>query len=119
MNKKVFLLILGVLLFILMALTFRPIIPTQSNSEKLSGTLIDIYEGGVKDICFRLNGVKKNYYINRGLEQGLRIDSLKKKLLNQNIDLYYAKHWTPLDPDGKTRHITRLEFNGEVLFTEW
>jgi len=116
--KEVFISI-GIIVSILIVLVFRPIIPCETFSEKVSGEITHLYDSGNKDISFKIKGNKTKFYINRGQEKNLNVDSLKTKLLHQTIDLYYAKHWTPLDPKNRIKHITRIEHKGEILFTEW
>ncbi|MBO6515761.1 MAG: hypothetical protein JJ975_04340, partial [Bacteroidia bacterium] len=48
----------------------------------------------------------------------LDLSDLQKQLNGKSVVLYYADHWTPLDPKGRSRHITRLEFENQVLYNE-
>jgi len=74
-----------------------------------------ISEGGVKDIVFHNRGKDRFYYINRGLEQGLILDSLKTKVLNKTVTLHIAKVM-----GGKTTpHIAQLAMNDEIIYTEF
>ena len=49
-----------------------------------------ISEGSSYDIVFH-NPDGDFYYINRGLEQGLNLDSLNAKILNKTVTLHLAK----------------------------
>jgi hypothetical protein len=41
-------------------------------------------------------------------------------LEGKKITLFYAKSWTPLAPFGTcSKHITRLNVNDSVVFSEW
>jgi hypothetical protein len=100
---------------------FRPVDTSEDNSVKVVGIVAEMYEGDTYDINFRLQPPEADYryYINRGGEELFDTDTLKNLLLNEKVTLWYAEHWTPLNPGSKIRHMTRLEYNGEVLFSEW
>lgn len=77
-------------------------------------TVSKIYEGGVKDIVFEEeNG--NFYYINRGLEQGLTLEGLEKKLLQKEITLHVFEFWF----GSESNHISRLALGDEIVFTEF
>jgi len=112
---------IGLATFLLLLLCFRPINPfaTIDDCVMIKGKVNHIFEAGVKDICFRIKDKPQNvYYINRGLESGLDLENLRQDLLNQDVELYYVKHWTPLDPKGQLSHIGKLTHNGEIVFDE-
>jgi len=117
--KYVFIFI-GILLLILMSLTLRPVnIPKDAKDcLVVKGKVIRIYEGGVKDVAFRLEGDKTMYYINRGLEQGLDLKTLQDQLIGNNVIIRYPKHWTLLDPKNRIKHLSILEYNGKELYNE-
>ena len=87
---------------------------SEDNSVYKSGIVTAIYEGGVKDAVFKLEDDKTNYYINRGLENGLDLKMLKSELLNNKITLWYAKGMVK-----NPRHMTRLVFKDSIYYTEW
>jgi len=110
---------LVVVFFILGLYFFRPVpIVEEKDAITVTGIVVDIYEAGVKDVVFRLSGDKVIYYVNRGLEQGLNIDSLKRKLVGNQAVFKYPDYWSPLDRGNKIRHLSKVEFNNEVLFNE-
>ena len=49
---------------------------------------------------------------------GLEISELQRKLIGDEIVIKYPKYWTPLDWNNKIRHISKVEFDDEVLFNE-
>jgi hypothetical protein len=107
-------------LFVLLAaFTLRPV-PTVTEKECLviKGTVTNIYEGGVKDVVFVLKGQKETYYINRGIEQGLDLNALKKQLEGKEITIKYPDHWSLLNPNGRLRHIGKVEFEGKTIYNE-
>ncbi|MBW1297458.1 hypothetical protein [Aquimarina litoralis] len=119
MKSKLFIGLSFIFLCVVAMIVARPV-PIVSESEALieEGIVTNIYEGGVKDIVFKLENNDKIFYINRGLEQGLDIASLKEKLIGKNVIFKYPKHWTPLDWDNTTKHISKVQTNNEVIFNE-
>lgn len=95
-----------------------PIPDDEKDCLRVSGTVRAIYEAGVKDVVFKLKGVDRAFYINRGLERGLDVKKLKADLMNKEVVMLYPKYWTPLDPFNSVRHISKLEWNGQTVFTE-
>ena len=73
-----------------------------------------ITEGGVKDIVFHDDGTDF-YYINRGLEQGLNLDSLKTKVLNKTVTLHLAKVLGGITSE----HISQMTLGDEIIYTEF
>ena len=107
-------------ILILGFLIIKPVpIVAEEKAVAVQGLVVDIFEGGVKDVVFKLNNDNSSYYINRGLEHGLTIEDLKEKLVGNHVILKCPKYWTPLDWNNKTRHISKVEFNDEVLFNEF
>ena len=76
-------------------------------------SIIEVREGSTYDIVF-FNKHQDRFYINRGLELGLNLDSLRKKVLNKTVTLHLAKL-----PIGTSAHISQIEVDKEVLFTEF
>lgn len=113
-------LIISAFFFLAVGLLFFRPVPIVKESKALvkSGVVSSIYEAGVKDVVFRLEGIEQRYYINRGLENGLVLDSLRDKLLGQEVTIKFPKYWTPLDWDNEVRHLSKLEYGEEVIFNE-
>jgi hypothetical protein len=60
--------------------------------KKIKGLIVSIKErGGENDIVFKLKDDPKTYYINRGLQYGLNLDTIQIYLLNQEAELHYNK----------------------------
>lgn len=121
MKTKTIILTLGtVLLLVLAVVSLIPISnPSLEDSEKTTGEVeLIAEEGGPFDIQIRVNNDDRVYYINRGAENGLDAKKLNKALAGSEIEIHYANHWTPLDPFGKMKHITRLSHNGTVFYDE-
>ena len=118
--KKIIFISVTFLLFIAGILIFRPVpIISEDKAVVVEGVVSEIHERGVKDIVFKLKGDNTAYYINRGLEHDLTIEGLKEKLVGNHVILKYPKYWTPLDWNNKIRHISKVEFNNDVLFNEF
>ena len=120
MTTKKWILLIGVTFFLgLGFLAFRPI-PTPNENDLLSakGLVTEINESGTKDVSFKLQGFDKIFYANRGLERGLELKRLRTIFINKEILIKYPKYWTPLDPTNSERHISKIEFNGQTIFTE-
>ena len=76
-------------------------------------TIINIREGSTNDIVFSdMHG--DHYYINRGLEMGLNLDSLNAKVLNKSVTLHLPKLMGGLIT---SEHIAQLVVGEEVIFT--
>jgi hypothetical protein len=109
----------GLLTFIIGIAIFRPVpIVAESKAIVQTGVVDHIYEGGENDVVIRLQGHQRRYYINRGLENGLEIQNLRDRLIGNEVVIKYPKYWTPLDWNNTIRHMSKLEFEGEVLFNE-
>jgi len=118
-KMKTTLIVLGTLFFITVLLIFRPVpIPPENKCLVVKGTVASIYEGGVKDAVFTLDNHPTRYYINRGLENGLYLDSLKKNLIGKTVTILYPKYYTPLDHENRIKHLCKLEHDGEVIYNE-
>ena len=121
MNKisKIIFISFSLLFFIVAVLIFRPVhIVAEKNTISESGIVKEIYTNKGNDIIFILENVQRRFYINRGLEMGLEVTDLKKRLIGNSIVVKYPKYWTPLDWNDKIKHISKVEFNHEILFNE-
>lgn len=111
--------LIGLVFLGLGILIFRPIpIPDQKDCLSVKGKVTEVYEAGFKDIVFKLQGLDKEFYINRGLERGLHLHELRANLINNEIVILYPKYWSPLDPANSIRHISKMEHDGKIVFTE-
>lgn len=91
------------------------ITPTEDECHVIEITISNVFEGGTKDIVFADTGTDR-FYINRGLEQGLAIEDLKSKVINKKATLHLPKLLFGL---VESEHISQLEVEGEILFTEF
>lgn len=119
MRTRHWIILIGLVFLGLAILIFRPVpVPDEKDCLSLKGIVVEIYEGGVKDVVFRLQGQNQIYYVNRGLERGLDLGQLRSALTNRVVTIKYPKYWTPLDPGNSVRHISKIEYEGRTLFTE-
>lgn len=119
MKIKYFIISAGLIVLVIVILCLRPIpILAEKDCLVLKGTVSEIYEGGVKDIVFKLRGKNQNFYINRGLQRGISLVELQAKLTGREVVLKYPDHWTLLDPNNSSVHISKIEHAGQTVFTE-
>ncbi len=78
------------------------------STKTVTDTVVTITEGGVKDVVFHLKH-HGSYYINRGLESGLDLASLRKKLVDHHVTISFA---------SPTTHISQLEYEGELIYSQ-
>ena len=70
--------------------------------------------GSDHDVVFHDNGTDF-YYINKGLERGLNLDSLNTKVLNKTVTLHLAKVLGGITSE----HISQMTLGDEIIFTEF
>ena len=101
---------------VIVAFTFVSCIinnPKPEECDIITTTIIKIEEGTSYDIVFRNKG-SDFYYINRGLEQGLNLDSLNAKVLNKTVTLHLPRLFY-----GTSEHIAQLTVGDEIIFSEF
>lgn len=99
-----------------LSLTFTACIIQNPQPEECDveiETIIKIQEGPSYDIIFS-DADGDHYYINRGLERGLNLDSLNAKVLNKTVTLHLPRLFF-----GTSEHIAQLAIGDEVIFTEF
>ena len=87
--------------------------PSPEDCEVKEIVVIDIFEGSSYDIIFKDRG-NDQYYINRGMENGLDLEDLRNRVLNKKVTLHLPKFWI-----GTSEHIAQLKLNEDVLYTEF
>ena len=72
------------------------------------------------DIIFHLhNQDNSSYYINRGLENGLKLKELQEALLGKEVTVAYRNGgWNVLNYRNRARHICEVRLEGNVLYSE-
>ena len=109
----------GILGLVLAISIFRPV-PIVKESEAITVKgIVDVIHGTENhDIVIYLKDVNQRYYINRGTEAGLIVSELEEKLGGEMVTVKYPKYWTPLDWNDRIKHISKLEYEEEVIFNE-
>ena len=119
MKKKYFAIFAGLIALVTIVLCLRPVpILAEKDCLVIKGTVSEIYEGGVKDVVFKLQGQNQSFYVNRGLQRGLSLKELQANLTGREIVLKYPDHWTLLNPNSLSVHISKIEHAGHTVFTE-
>ncbi len=88
--------------------------PKPEDCEVVAVKITQITEGSSFDIVFHNDG-NDFYYINRGLERGLNLDSLKTKVLNKTVTLHLAKVMGGITSE----HISQMALGDDIIFTEF
>ncbi|MBB6681204.1 hypothetical protein H4O20_07080 [Aequorivita sp. 609] len=116
---KIILISFSLIILIIAVLIFRPVpIVSEDRTISESGIVTEIYSNKGNDVIFVMENTERRFYINRGLENGLELNNLKEKLIGNPIVVKYPKYWTPLDWNNSVRHISKVEFNDEIVFNE-
>ena len=89
--------------------------PIAKNCKIQTEYIIKISEGTSSDIVFSDNN-GDHYYINRGLERGLNLDSLNAKVLNKTVTLHLPK---VLGSNIISEHIAQIAIGNDIIFTEF
>jgi len=113
----------GLVLFAIVTL-FSSAIPSHSSradTKEVTARLNSITtccSGG--DIIFHLKPDDDNsYYINRGVENGLRVNYFREALLNRDITISYRKGgWNILNYRNRAKHICEVRLEDKVLYSE-
>jgi hypothetical protein len=118
--KKGLLALAGIFL-VLLAYSVMPLpMANPSNCGAVVGKVESVKAGdGPGDILVTFSGDNDYYYINRGLENGIRLEVLSKQLVDKTAKVYYIKHWSLLNFNSKTRHIARIEVGEQLVYNEW
>ncbi|WP_458628494.1 hypothetical protein [Winogradskyella sp. PC D3.3] len=94
MNKSVRKSIIAVAVVILLVLLFNSLViynPKSAECKIVTVKIIELRAGPTYDIQFKdRNG--DTYYINRGIESGLNLDSLNVKVLNKTVTFALTKN---------------------------
>lgn len=122
MTKKILLWSLGVIgtlfmlfvFYLLFIVKIGPVNLSKKDSVEVSGFVDRLYEGGVKDLVFKLKDDSNTYYINRALENGFDLDDISAKLLGKEITLWHAK-----SRRGDGGHMMQLKHNDSIYYSEW
>lgn len=88
--------------------------PRPENCIAENVTITEIRKGSGSSIIFYDNS-SDYYYIHKGLEKGLNLDSLNVKVLNKTVTLHLAK----IIGHTVSEHIVQLEVDGDTIYSEF
>lgn len=112
-----------VLLAIVMTLVLAlsPVKVNRENSAEMEAVVSAVKQGGLNDIVFSLEGARGMYYISHITKKDLSADSLRRRLINKKVMIYYSKprFLSFLSPMTSTIQITELRLGDEVIYSEF
>ncbi len=116
-TKKVVVASIFFVLMMTLAFVFRPV-PSASpeNTIRTAGMIEEVLETTHKDIVFKLKDDDRFYYIKDDLENGVTVDQLQRQLAGKPVEIYYVKHWTPIDP-LRVMHVTKVDLDKTTLYS--
>ncbi len=111
--------VVSTLFFGAVLLAVQPIpLPTSENTVLVQGFIKSVAtDEETQDVIFEIEGYGDTYYINRGLELGIEANQLKH-LVDAEVVLYYVQSSNLLEVIAHKHHVSRIEFQGDVLFDE-
>lgn len=91
------------------------------NNREISGTVTDLRKGKSDDIVITLEGKRDLFYIDRGIERGINIDSIRNKIYGKSVTLYCAKPSIimKMGPMVNTIAIYQIKLGNEVIFSDF
>jgi len=119
--SKKWLIVLVVMLAALIVFSLKPLPKASAeNCASVKGKMVAVKKGGgPADIVLTMKGDDGYYYINRGLEYGIKLNELTDQLLNKIVTVHYIRNRSLLNFNSKTRHVARIETGGSVIYNEW
>lgn len=88
--------------------------PEPQDTTIITTTITNITEDQSFDIVFHSSDGNK-YYINRGLELGLNLETLNTDVLNKTVTLHLAN----VLGDIASKHISQLAIGNTIIYTEF
>jgi hypothetical protein len=117
-TKKIVVASIFFLVMVTLGLIFRPLPnPSPDNTLRTQGTIEKVLETGTKDVVFKLKDDDRFYFIKEDLEKGLTFNELRRELSGKSVEIYYVKHWTPIDP-LRVKHITKVDLDKMTLYSK-
>lgn len=103
---------------ILPILVLRPAKISRANSLSVNATVTGISKGGLNDIIISLDRARGIFYIAKSASQNLDIDSLSKRLVGEQIIVFYSKpHFlSRLSPIADKKLITEILLGTDTVY---
>ena len=120
MKRNIFIGLISLCVLLIGILALRPISNIAlEDTERVQGRLESIVTNEkTRDISLKIEGQESNYYVNRGLDKRSDLLSLMTEKKGSEVVIFYAKHWTPLDPFGKNKHVARIICDNDLVYDE-
>lgn len=119
MNKKGSTYLIFSVVVLALIIIFRPI-PEIPEAQALvhKAKVLQISEAGQKDVLFNLEDGSA-FYINRGLESGLSLDTLQDLYLGKELEFKYPDFWSPLHTSSSAKHAYKVCLDSIVIYNEF
>ena len=119
MNKKGSTYLIFSVVVLALIIIFRPI-PEIPEAQALvhKAKVLQISEAGQKDVLFNLEDGSA-FYINRGLESGLSLDTLQDLYLGKELEFKYPDFWSPLHTSNSAKHAYKVCLDSIVIYNEF
>ncbi|MFL1894702.1 hypothetical protein ACJRPK_03305 [Aquimarina sp. 2-A2] len=118
---KIYFINVGILFLVGMGIviqSFRPVRNvTKDDVLKIYGKVTRIEEAPGRDIAITLADDDHYYYINRGLSR-LKLEELRKEILDTFVTLYPVHRWTIFTRDGNMGHVSKITRENRVIYNE-
>ena len=110
----------SIAIILLLGISILRPVPTLSpeNASVVEGTITEISLAGTNDVIIRLKETDQVFYINRGLEGSLDLNRLQSALIDKWVTITFPKYWTALDLQNKWRHVSVLECEEKIIYSE-
>jgi hypothetical protein len=108
----------GLILFIVIMTTQRPFKANDKSSIVHRGIVTEMYETSFKDFVVKLKDHAETYYIDGGINNGFSLSELKSMIMYKPVTIQYPDRWNPLHDEDKKYYISKLEYDGQIIFAE-
>lgn len=90
-----------------------------NDETKISAKVVNVSEGGLKDIVVGLQGIRGIHYISKSNTKGLKVDKLNELLSNKEINLTYIRPGivSKISPGTETRLISQIELGDSIIYS--
>lgn len=87
-----------------------------SYGKKMSGHVIAMFIRDNGDVVLKMNNDSHDFIISHGLDLDMDIKKLQSKLISKPVDFWVTHPRWPID---MTPYITRLDVEGQTIYTKW
>lgn len=91
--------------------------PVDCNKTNVvSGTVTSIeFNDNTQDVIISIKDNRSQFYISRVVNQ-FDFQEFKGHILNKNIKIEMANHWSLLDPYSTKQAVCQIELNNQLIF---